>query len=97
LLDNYTDLFFFTLFLRLINDDSNECRIKVTNCLKKLVKKTSKSRTLMQTVLKIGQNEDADSEKAESMLNGKLQILAVFGEMGTLQKEELKSTVELCS
>jgi hypothetical protein len=51
----------------------------------------------MQTVLKIGQNEDADSEKAESMLNGKLQILAVFGEMGTLQKEELKSTVELCS
>ena len=72
MLDNYTDLFFFTLFLRLINDDNNECRIKVTNCLKKLVKKTSKPRVLMQTVLKIGQNVDEDAQKADAMLNGKL-------------------------
>jgi hypothetical protein len=65
LLDTYTDLFFFSLFLRLANDDKDSCRQKITFCLKKLLKKTSKPRVLLQTVFQLGDGEIAAKPKAE--------------------------------
>ena len=44
LLDNYSELFFFTLFLRLVNDPAQKCRDKVAMVLKKLISKTSLQR-----------------------------------------------------
>ena len=55
MLDNYTELFFFTLFLRLVNDASQKCRDKVAHVLKLLISKASQSRKLLETVFKIGQ------------------------------------------
>jgi hypothetical protein len=41
---------------------------------------------------------DSDAaKKAESMLNGKLQLLSLFGEMGVLHKEDLPVVIELCA
>jgi len=50
-----TELFFFTLFLRLVNDPAEKCRIKVAIVLKKLISKASQQRALLETVFKIGQ------------------------------------------
>ena len=60
LLDKYAELFFFTLFLRLVNDPAEKCREKVAVILKKLIGKASQSRTLLETVFKIGGNGDAE-------------------------------------
>ena len=54
LLDTYAELFFFTLFLRLVNDPAEKCRIKVADVLKKLISKASQQRALLETVFKIG-------------------------------------------
>lgn len=54
LLDTYAELFFFTLFLRLVNDPSEKCRVKVALVLRKLISKASQSRRLLETVFKIG-------------------------------------------
>ena len=55
LLDTYAELFFFTLFLRLVNDPMEKCRVKVALVLKSLIGKASNSRALLETVFKIGQ------------------------------------------
>ena len=64
LLDNYSELFFFTLFLRLVNDPAQKCRDKVAMVLKKLISKTSLQRSLLETVFKIGHSvsESANSD-----------------------------------
>ena len=41
LLDTYAELFFFTLFLRLVNDPAQKCREKVALILKKLISKAT--------------------------------------------------------
>ena len=41
LLDTYAELFFFTLFLRLVNDPAQKCREKIAIILKKLIGKVS--------------------------------------------------------
>ena len=57
LLDTYAELFFFTLFLRLVNDPAEKCRIKVADVLKKLISKASQQRALLETVFKIGKQQ----------------------------------------
>ena len=93
LLDTYTDLFFFALFLRLVNDDISKCRDKVQVVLKKLVSKASQPRQLIETVFKMGQQEDISSEKKESLLAGKLQLIQIFAEVGRLGASEIQRTV----
>lgn len=60
MLDTYTDMFFFTLFLRLVNDDNLKCRQKVAQIIKKLISRSSKSNQLLETVFKLGGEADVD-------------------------------------
>jgi hypothetical protein len=53
LLDRFTELFFFTLFLRLVNDEELKCRQKVVQVLSKIIAKTALSRQLIETVFKM--------------------------------------------
>ena len=55
LLDNYNELFFFALFLRLVNDDIAKCRDKIQVILRKLVAKVSQPKKLIETVFMMGQ------------------------------------------
>lgn len=65
LLDNYAELFFFTLFLRLVNDENEKCREKVAVVLKKLIGKVSKSRQLLESAFKIGQQSSEEDTTSD--------------------------------
>lgn len=96
LLDTYAELFFFTLFLRLVNDPMQKCRDKVALVLKRLICKTSHVRALLETCFKIGAQaeESRQSEKQESLLAGKLQLLQLFAECGKLTAADIGRTVD---
>lgn len=87
-LEVWTDLMFLTLFLRLVNENSTKCREKVTLVLRKLISK-SNSGKLIEAVFQM------DNENL-ILVNGKLQLLSLFAEIGKLQKADLKKTVQLC-
>ena len=94
LIDTYAELFFFTLFLRLVNDPVAKCRDKVALVLKHLIGKTSHVRALLETCFKIGAESSADAgEKQESLMAGKLQLLQLFAECGKLTVADIDRTV----
>jgi len=97
LLDKYTDLFFFTLFLRLVNDSNPKVRTKVTQVLCKLVRKTSNAKQLIETVFKMGAEEDNDASKREFMTSGKLQLIQIFAECKKLTKADIDRSVDFCA
>lgn len=53
LLDQFTELFFFTLFLRAVNEEDAKCRAKVVSVMSKIASKTALSRQLVETVFKM--------------------------------------------
>ena len=77
LLDTFTELFFFTLFLRMVNDDEPKCRAKIVSVMSKIAQKTALSRQLIETVFKM-QLKAEDNAKADFMLQGKLQMVQIF-------------------
>ena len=89
LLDNYNELFFFALFLRLVNDDASKCRDKIQTVLRRLVAKTSQPNKLIETVFMMGQQEEMSSNKKESLLAGKLKMIQIFAEAGKLGTGEI--------
>jgi U3 small nucleolar RNA-associated protein 20 len=66
IVDLYCELIFFTLLLRVVNDETTECRLKIQEVMKVLIiteKVTqSKIKNMLKTVLMMGSN---DPEKAE--------------------------------
>ena len=95
LLDNYSELFFFTLFLRLVNDPAQKCREKIATVLKKLISRVSSQRQLLETVFKIGDNpaDDEGKDKLESLCVGKLHTIQLFAESGCLNTSDIARTV----
>jgi len=84
-LETWTDLMFLTLFLRLVNENSTKCREKVTTVIRKLVSK-SNSGKLIEAVFQM-ENENL------VLVNGKLQLLSLFAEIGKIQRNDIKKTV----
>lgn len=60
LTDQYAELIFFTLVLRTVNETNAKCRDRVSQVLKRLILKTtqSKSKTLFNTVLQMTYDPD---------------------------------------
>lgn len=87
-LEAWTDLMFLTLFLRLVNENSTKCREKVTLVIRKLISK-SNSGKLIEAVFQM-ENENL------ILVNGKLQLLSLFADIGKLQKADINRTVQLC-
>jgi hypothetical protein len=87
-LETWTDLMFLTLFLRLVNENSTKCREKVTIVIRKLISK-SNSGKLIEAVFQM-ENENL------ILVNGKLQLLSLFADIGKLQKADIKKSVQLC-
>ena len=85
-LETYADLVFLTLFVRLVNEDSTKCREKCSVVIGVLVGKSSKR--FVDTVLQM------ESDSAV-LVNGKLQMLALFGSMGKLTKQDIPRVIDL--
>lgn len=72
----YGELLFFTLLLRVVNDDNTECRKQVQSVIKSLIYgnkiSNSKMKTMLNTVLQMG---STDPDKREQLRLAKLHAL----------------------
>ena len=102
ILDLYCELLFFTLLLRVVNDENAECRTKAQKVLQTLSFSSKinhqKIKTLLNTVLKMGSTDDA---KREMLLMAKLQAFQLLVQRGgeketslKLKREEMRSIMQ---
>jgi hypothetical protein len=87
-LENYSEVIFLTLFLRLANESDSKCRTLVSQTIRKLVAKSKKN--FSETVL-------AMSSDSAVLINGKLQLLSLFADIGKLTKNDIAQTVAFCA
>ena len=92
-LQQWQDLIFVTLFLRVVNESYHKCREVVSKILKTLVMKSTKKYT--DALWQMQTPQGSDSLKAKQMLNAKMQVLALIAECGKLGKRDGQRTVEL--
>jgi len=103
-IESYCELIFFALVIRVVNDDSSECRQQVHIVLKKLLYggkiSQSKIKTLLNTVLKLKSQDSDTPKKAEQLLMAKLSALQLMSDGNggeyKLKMDEVQQVLKQC-
>ena len=91
----YGELLFFTLLLRVVNDENSDCRDQVLKVMRTLVTcdklSQSKIKTMLNTVLKMG---SSDPEKEEQLALARLHGFQLLAETSKLKHVEITQIIE---
>ena len=91
----YGELLFFTLLLRVVNDENADCRDQVLKVMRALITcnklSQSKIKTMLNTVLQMG---STDPEKHQQLALAKLHGFQLLAETSKLKDSEIQQIIE---